>query len=385
MVRVALVITRSDVVGGANVHVRDLSVGLSRRGVEPVVLVGGSGPYLSDLTAHDVPFEVVPHLERAVHPLHDVRAYRALRTALRRHAPDLVAAHTAKSGALGRMAARSLGIPVVYTPHCWAFDDGVPALRATAYRLAERRLSRGRGLIVDVSHHDRRVALARGVGHPAQHVTIHNGVPDVRPELLAAPGREPPRLLMVARFEPQKDHRTLLAALEGLAHLPWTLDLVGDGRGRAGVAATVRAAGFADRVAFLGAQRDVAPWYARAQVFVLASHWESLPLTVLEAMRSGLPVVASDVGGIPEAVDDGVSGLLVPRGDAGALREALAELLADPELRVRMGEEGRERFRRVFSHERMLDRLSALYLGEAGSRRGSPAGSRRTSVRGRSS
>ncbi len=360
MIRLALIITRSDVVGGANVHVRDLARGLVERGFAPTVLVGGSGPYLDDLAAHGVPFEVVAHLGRAVRPAQDLRAYLALRAALARLRPALVTAHTSKAGALGRLAARSLGIPVVYTPHCWAFsDDGLAT--AAAYRLAERLLASGPGTIVDVSHHERRLALAKGIGSPDRHVTIHNGIPDVPPTLLADPGVEPPTLLTVARFERQKDHATLVDALARVADLPWRAQFVGVGPLESRTRAAIVAAGLAGRVQFLGARRDVASCYAGAQAFVLMSRWESLPLTVLEAMRGGLPVVAADVGGIGEAVDDGVSGFLVPPGDGPRLADALRTVLTDPSLRVRLGTYGRERFRQVFSHERMLDRVAALY------------------------
>lgn len=119
--------------------------------------------------------------------------------------------------------------------------------------------------------------------------------------------------------------------------------------------------GLGERVRFLGKRLDVDRILADAQVFVLASNWEGLPLSVLEAMRAGLPVVASDVGGVREAVLEGRTGYLVPRGDEGLLRERLALLLQDPHLRVALGSEGRRRYETHFTLERMLSQVWATY------------------------
>ncbi|MDQ3767076.1 MAG: glycosyltransferase [Actinomycetota bacterium] len=358
--RVAMIITRSDIIGGASIYVRDLCVALPRRGVDVTAIVGGNGIYLDDLRAHDIPFEVIDHFKREISPSSDVRAYRSLCATLRRLNVDLIAAHTSKSGALARLAGRSLGIPVVYTPHCWAFEDEAKR-KATIYYLAERALASLPGVIVNVSHHERKLALQRHIGRTDTHVTIHNGVPDVPPDLLADPRRQPPELIMVARFEPQKDHFTLLEALEGLTELPWTATLVGNGPLEQRARAWVQSHGLADRIFLPGAQPNVDALLGRAQIYVLMSNWESLPLTVLEAMRAGLPVVVSGVGGVPEVVAHGASGYVVNRGDASGLRERLETLIRSPEMRGHFGASGRELYLQEFTHERMLDRLEALY------------------------
>jgi glycosyltransferase involved in cell wall biosynthesis len=197
-------------------------------------------------------------------------------------------------------------------------------------------------------------------------VVIPNGVPDVPPALRADPRREPPRLTMVARFEPQKDHAGLLRALARLSRLPWTADLVGDGPGQAEARSLARALGLQDRVTFLGARTDVPELLADAQLAVLTTRWESLPLAVLEAMRAGLPVLASEVGGVGEAVTHGRNGLLVAPGDDVGLVAALRALLTDAELRARLGEAGRRRYLGAFTHARMLDQVETLYRRTAG-------------------
>jgi glycosyltransferase involved in cell wall biosynthesis len=139
--------------------------------------------------------------------------------------------------------------------------------------------------------------------------------------------------------------------------------IVGDGPERPALEAEIRAAGLLQRVELAGERRDVPQLLEDADVFVLSSRSEGAPLSILEAMAAGLPVVASAVGGVPEIVDDGTTGLLVPPGDAGALAAALERLLADPALRSRLGGAGWERVRERFdlaqlrrSHLELYDR-----------------------------
>jgi len=215
--------------------------------------------------------------------------------------------------------------------------------------------------LITVSEFDRRLALAARIASAERITTIHNGMPDVAPSLRADPGRSPPRLIMVGRFEPQKDQATLLRALGGLRDLPWELDLVGDGPRLDPMRALAEQEGIGARVHFLGQRTDVAQLLARCQGSILATNWEGFPLSILEAMRAGLPVVASAVGGVEESIDDGRTGFLVARGDVSGLRERLRPLLMDGELRCRLGAAGRSRFAGEFSLERMVSRTLAVY------------------------
>lgn len=367
-----MLLTRSDAVGGASVHVRDLCTGLRDRGINAIVLLGGRGPVADLLTAAGVRVVDVPGLGRELHPVADVRALVHLVRILRAVRPDLVAAHTAKAGALARLAAAPLGLPVTYTPHGWAFDEGVPPDEARRYRRLERILARMPGTVIDVSRYERDLALRNGVGRPSQHLVIHNGIPDVPARLHAEPGRAPPRIVMVARFEPQKDHPTLLRALACLTDVRWEVNLVGAGPRLPEMRRLAADLGLDGRIRFLGATDDVPAVLADGQVFVLSTNWESFPLSVLEAMRAGLPVVASDVGGIAEAVSPGVTGWLVPRGDHRALAARLRGLLTDAPLRRRVGQAGRRAYEQSFTADVMLERVTCLYADVA-SRRGAPA------------
>jgi glycosyltransferase involved in cell wall biosynthesis len=229
------------------------------------------------------------------------------------------------------------------------------------YRQIERWAGPLASRIITVSEFDRQLALDARLTTGDRIVTVHNGMPDISPQLRADPSRTPVRLVMVARFGPQKDHRTLLRALAGLQHLSWELDLVGDGPLMGQMELLAASLGIGGRVRFLGQRLDVDELLASAQVSLLVTNWEGLPLSILEAMRAGLPVVASAVAGIGEAVSDGETGYLVPRGDAALVRDRVERLLTDPGLRLRLGGGGRTRYEQHFTLEHFVARTLAVY------------------------
>ena len=359
--RIAYAITRADAVGGASIHVRDLARAMLERGHEAVVFVGGEGPVTALLQTAGVPFRSLRFLQRPVHPLRDARAMAELRRALDRFRPELVSTHTAKAGWIGRAVCARRGWPVLYTPHGWAIGDRFGAAQGTLFRWAERIAAGWASGIVCVSEYERELALRAGIAGAEKLHVIHNGVRDVPETLRAEAGANPVRLVSVARLEAPKDHRTLLEALAALRSLEWELELVGDGPLEREVREVARRRGIAERVHLLGRQAEPAVALARAQIFVLSSRSEGFPRSILEAMRAGVPVVASKVGGVSEAVADGATGLLVPAGNVEALSGALRRLIEDASERRRMGVMARLTYEERFGFERMLEKTVALY------------------------
>ena len=358
---IALMVTRADPVGGAQIHVRDLAAAARAHGHSPTVITSGSGPFLQDLQAQQIPVVVLKHLGAPISPVRDFRALREIHVALQRLRPDLLATHSSKAGILGRFVAHRLQIPAVFTAHGWSFTPGIAPARAGLYRIIERLAAPLSSKIITVSEFDRRLALEAGIATEDRLATVHNGIPDVAAQRRASPGRNPARLVMVARFEPQKDHATLLHALGGLVGQPWELDLIGEGPLRGRMEQLVRTLGLGTRVRFLGQRADVDACLAESQISVLTTNWEGFPLTVLEAMRAGLPVVATAVGGVAEALEDGDSGYLIGRGDVTLLRDRLGRLLSSPGLREEMGSKGRTRWEEHFTIEQMVAKTFAIY------------------------
>jgi glycosyltransferase involved in cell wall biosynthesis len=178
----------------------------------------------------------------------------------------------------------------------------------------------------------------------------------------------------VGRFAYPKDFMTLLEAVR-LVEAPCHVRLAGDGPALSAVESAVLRDGLSQRVELLGARADVPDLLARSDVFVLSSRSEGFPVSVLEAMAAGLPVVATDVGGVAEAVEDGETGFLVPTADPEAFARALDRLLVDGELRRRMGAAGRARALSLFDVSGYRAAYGELYWREL--RRSSPAASRR--------
>jgi glycosyltransferase involved in cell wall biosynthesis len=360
--KIAYVVTRADPIGGAQIHVRDLAAAMQVRGHSVVVMTGGSGPFLDDLRAQGIPTVILRHLAVPIRPLRDLLALREVRSVLADFGPDLVAAHSSKAAVIGRMAGRLLGIPAVVTIHGWSFTTGVPPVRAAVYRWIERVASPvAADRTITVSEYDRQLARRAGILPEHRVVTVHNGMPDIDPARRANPARTPVRLVMVARFAPQKDHPTLLRALAGLRDHPWELDLVGEGPLSAQMEALAVSLGIRDRVHFLGQRLDVVRILADAQVSLLVTNWEGFPLSILEAMRAALPVVATGVGGVGESVRDGETGFVVPPGQVQPLRDRIGQLLTDSELRTRLGARGRADYEQQFTLDHMVSKTLAVY------------------------
>lgn len=359
--RVVYVVTRADSVGGASVHVRDMATAMSERGHEVTVLLGGTGQVTEQLSAAGVQFRSLRHLRRAIHPWHDLRALVEIINELRHLRPHLVSAHTSKAGLLARLACRWLGIPAMYTPHGWTIDSRISPWLGPLFASMERLAARWSAAIVCVCESERQLALQKQIADPARLHVIYNGMRDIALNLQADAGIEPVSICSVARLDAPKDHRTLLAALAQLNQSEWRLDLVGDGPLLPDLQRLAGELGIAERIAFVGYLPDPAPILARSQVFVLSTRSEAFPRSILEAMRAGLPVVASDVGGVGEAVVDGHTGTLVPPGDADALAAALNGLLREPARRQLLGHSGRLNYEDHFRLDIMVNRTIALY------------------------
>jgi glycosyltransferase involved in cell wall biosynthesis len=337
-------------IGGSERHLLTLLPALAARGIDPI-FVGLDDPDWSAADFYDA--LEVPAIRivspRDFDPLLLVRLAGTLRA-------DIVHTHLVHADVYGGLAARVRGTRLVSTKHN---DD---PFRIGPFRFVERGLSRLADRVVTITDALHRFTVDR-VGVPEHKVeTIHYGLDDVP----AAWGVNPPDavpdsarvLLAVARLTEQKG---IDVAIRALAALPddTVLVVLGEGPQRPALLRLARELGVEQRVFLLGRVPDVAAWLGRATLFVHPARWEGFGLSVLEAMLAGLPVVASNVSSLPELVDDGRTGILVPADDAAALGAAIAQALGRPEL----GAQGLARARSEFSIGRMADLTAALYAG----------------------
>lgn len=357
--------------GGAENMVLRLAEGLRGAGEEPIVATLRPGWMTERAEAAGLPVWIVPQ-----RPGLDLGWVPAFAWRLRRERVDVLHSHEFMMNVYGGAAARLAGVASVATVHGHQWATGKPR-RALAYRML-RRL----GLRLVAVSADLAGFLSTGLGLPRSALAVvPNGIPlprlpdpsraaELRAAARAELGLPPDGALAVAvgNLYPVKGHGTLVAAL---AEAPGVrAAIAGRGEEESRLREEARRLGVSGRLHLLGLRDDVDRVLRAADVFVHPSRLEGLPLAILEAMAAALPVVASRVGGIPEAVIDGETGVLVPPGEPGTLAEALRSVLLVPGRAAALGAAGRARAERHFSIEAMISAYRSLYDDAAGRRAG---------------
>ena len=338
---VLLVITKGEI-GGAQTHVIELCRAL-RGQVRFSALIGGEGGTFLEQALQDlgVATQALPQLRNSLNPLRVLSSVRALQAQMRDDPPDLIHVHSAVAGVVARLAGKLSHTPVVYTVHGFGFKPEAPALvRANAW-LAEALLAAWTTRMVCVSEHEKALAAQLPMD-PARASVIPNAIADV---VWHSPQRSTePSLVMVARMAPPKRHDLLLQALALLAPegLRPATRLLGDGPQRA---EHQRLASQLDlpHVGFSGDVHNVPEQLAQHQIFVLLSDHEGLPMSLIEAMRAGMAIVATRLPGVEELLVHEDSALLVPN-DPFEIAQALRRLLQDAPLRQRLAQAARARY-----------------------------------------
>ncbi len=367
--RVLLLAAAAGTTGGGEKHVADLLDALPERGFELALACPAGGDLGERARALGVPVFEAP-IAAGV----SAAQVRALRAALGAAPWDVVHAHGSRAAAFARLADAQARRRVVYHVHGVHVDRAGTAARRTALLAVERTLRPRTARFVTVCRADALRGARLGILAASRTVIVHNGIAAGEAAVrkgrfraeLALPG-DTPLVLSVGRFHEQKDQATLLEAwqLVAAARPDAVLALIGSGSLEARLREHARAAGLDSSVRFVAPRIPLDDAYTDADVFALSSRWEGLPYVVLEAMEHGLPVVSTAVDGVPEAVVDGETGLLVPPADPVALSAALIRVLADPAAGRAMGRAGRARVEREFTLERMADGVASVYHATA--------------------
>jgi glycosyltransferase involved in cell wall biosynthesis len=391
-VRILRVIARLNM-GGPALHVAYLTDGLRRRGYDTTLVAGSlargedSMAFVAD--ARDVPVIRIDELGREISPLRDLIATVRLALLIRRERPQILHTHTAKAGTVGRVAALLAGSRrppiVVHTFHGHVLRGYFGPLRSLFFRFLERWLAARTTALIAVSPQVRDDLVSLGIAPRERFAVIRLGIE--LDERIAAEqnGRIESRRYLgipgerfaigwIGRMTAVKRTGDVLVAFKRLREsgVDATLCMVGDGPDRAGLEQRAHELGIVRDTLFLGYQEDVAPFYAAFDALVLPSSNEGTPVSVIEALGAGRPVVATRVGGVPDVVRDGVDGFLVEPGATDELADRLAQLALDPALRERMGKEGRERVLPRYAVDRLVgdvDRLYRSLLSAANARR----------------
>jgi glycosyltransferase involved in cell wall biosynthesis len=380
-VRILRVIARLNM-GGPALHVAYLTAGLRERGYDTTLVAGSlargedSMAFVADARGVDV--VRIDELGREISPLRDLVATVRLARLIRRERPDILHTHTAKAGTVGRAAAVLAGrhAPpiVVHTFHGHVLRGYFGPLRTRFFRLLERWLARRTTALIAVSPQVRDDLVALGVAPANRFVVIRLGIEldervageqNGRAESRRYLGIESERFAVgwIGRMTAVKRTDDILVAFKRLRDegVDAVLCLVGDGPDRPHLERRAHELGVIRDTLFVGYQEDVAPFYAAFDALVLPSSNEGTPVSAIEALAAGRPVVATRVGGVPDVVQEGEDGFLVEPGATDELADRLAELARDSELRERMGRAGRERVLPRYAVERLVDDVDRLY------------------------
>jgi len=367
-IRILRIIARMNV-GGPAWQVSVLTRGLDEHRFESRLVVGDVGEGEADFIAlrdPDLPALKIPALGRSVRFGDDLRAFVAIRRAIRDYRPDIVHTHTAKAGVLGRLAAATCRVPVrVHTFHGHVLHGYFNRWVTRLVRIVEGLLARRTTALVAVGERVRDELLGAGIGRSDQYVVIPPGVAlEARPDRVSARNGlglplNRPLVLFVGRLTAVKRPDRLIEAMALVLDTRPDAVLAIAGEGELLEETRSRAEPLGESVRFLGWQRDIAGLYAAADCMVLTSDNEGMPVTLIEAAMAGVPSVTTDVGSAREVVLDGVTGLVVAP-DAAAVADGLVRLL-DNDLRHRMGAAARARAEAEFGTRRLIADHEALY------------------------
>jgi glycosyltransferase involved in cell wall biosynthesis len=380
-IKILRVIARLNM-GGPALHVAYLTAGLRERGYDTTLVAGtlARGEDSMAFVADELGVEVIriDELGREISPLRDFMATLQLARLIRRERPDILHTHTAKAGTVGRVAALLAGRRrppiVVHTFHGHVLRGYFGPLRSRVFRLLERWLASQSTALIAVSPQVRDDLVSLGVAPRERFAVIRLGIELGQRVAGTENGRLESRRYLgipqdrfavgwIGRMTAVKRTDDILVAFKRLRDdgVDAVLCLVGDGPDRGELERRAQELGVMRDTLFLGYQENVAPFYSAFDALVLPSSNEGTPVSAIEALAAGRPVVATRVGGVPDVVQEGKDGFLVEPGATDDLADRLAQLARNPALRERMGQAGRKRVVPRYAVERLVDDVDRLY------------------------
>jgi len=373
MIKIVRIIARLNI-GGPAINVVLLSEGLKDDGFETTLITGRVEESEGDMSYFALEKGINPvivnELARSISPIKDIKALCKIYRIIRKEQPDIVHTHTAKAGVVGRMAAILAGVPVkVHTFHGHVFEGYFSSLATKVFIAIERFLGRFTDKVVAVSNSvENDVSMRYNIVSKDKVAVIQLGFElekffeadknkgRLRQEL--GLGSDVLLIGIVGRLVPVKNHKMFLDVVK---KVPAKFIIVGDGELRQELENYAAELGIRDKVVFLGWRRDLENIYVDLDVVCLTSLNEGTPVSLIEAMASARPVLATDVGGVRDIVKNNENGLLVQSNDVDGFNKALLSMLEDREKRLEMGRYGREFVNENFRKERLIKDTENLY------------------------
>ena len=364
--KVLYVITKSEM-GGAQIHIAGL---LKKHGEkrDTVAVLAYPGGFLEDFCrVQNIPFFSNEYYKNTFNIFILLKAFIKTVHIIKQFKPDLISCHSGIAGVMGRFAAFLTHIPVIYTVHSYAFMPGHPYLRRIFAYIGEYFLSFLSTQVISVSNYNKKIAEKYGLPRAEKIEVIYNGVP-CEP-LEGMPENKNPRerhIIFVGRLARPKTPEIIIRALSQIldsARVPTFFDIVGDGSDRTQLELLVQENGIKNHVIFHGSrlQSEVKSILEYADVFVLPSDWEGLPISILEAMAQGIPVIASDVGGVRELVIAETGIVMNTHAQPSDWAHQIIALLTDTEKSRKLGLSAKKRICEKFSFEETFRKTREIY------------------------
>ncbi|HLP86298.1 MAG TPA: glycosyltransferase family 4 protein [Candidatus Paceibacterota bacterium] len=357
--KILYLITKSGL-GGAQVHVLDLTTGMQSLG-HTVALMCPMGGWLDkEFTKTNNNFYANNYFDNTINPFKIIKACFAINKAIKDFNPDIIACHSSVAGVLGRfMSIFHKNLKVTFTAHSWAFTDGSSFARKVLMIPIEKFLSIFTDKIICVSSFDKDIALKYKIAKNEKIKVVYNGVSNR--ELRNLEKKEAFRIITVTRLDYPKLPELLIKAFASIKEPDMELVIVGYGSRKGKVISLIKELNLNDKVQILDSltKEDVIPQLAISDLFVLISKHEGLPITILEAMSVGLPVVASNVGGIKEEINESC-GYLV-ENNIEKIKEAILKIASNSELHISMSRNTWSRQREIFSTEKFIEETERIY------------------------
>jgi len=350
-------ITKSTI-GGAQTHVFQLARFFSQRG-NNVALMAKPGDWLeAKIKEEGITFYPNNYFSNFPNPF-NFKARRRIKKVVKEFQPDLISCHSTAAGFLTRITIKNK-IPTIFTAHGWSFAPGVPWLKKLSAFLVEKITARFSKKIICVSNFDRNLALKYRIVPENKLEVIHNGV-EIKNYPSDKSFQYPLKIVFVGRYSQQKDPLLLLKAFSELNIKDKTeLTFIGGGEKEEAMNDFIKKNNLKVDILSSLPRKRVMNILRNSHIFVLTTNWEGLPRSILEAMSLGLPVIASDVGGVGEIVKDNC-GILIGRGDKEGVKNALEKLVNNRDLLKKMSKNSRKRIEKEFSLEKMFSQTEKIY------------------------
>lgn len=360
--KIIYILTKSDL-GGVSKYLLEITKGLPKS-IVPYYIMSSEGYFSEELRKLNIKDEqifFVPMTNSIVDLKTHIKSNIETLKIIKQIKPDLIHCNSTTGGIIGRICGALTETPVIFTAHGWAFTNGICLWKRVFYKVLETFLAIFTKKIICVSEYDRQIGIETMPFFKGKMVTIHNGISDIQEEYRKKGFSEDElKIVMIARFCPQKDPYTLIFAVHELVKEDNNikLDLYGYGEEQDKVLTCIKNQNDAN-LQYRGEISDVTPILKNYDVYALISNWEGLPIGIIEAMRAGLPILVSDVGGNSECIRN--NGYLVKRQNIMDCKKQIKAILYNRENIFLLGKNSRKFYEEEFKIEKMTDEIIALY------------------------